>query len=93
VALLYVADGDRIVVIGSNFGKRHDPAWSLNLLASPGATVTIDGVERAMRARLASSEEGERYWAEALRFWPGYGGYRKRAGREIRLFVLEPLVP
>jgi deazaflavin-dependent oxidoreductase (nitroreductase family) len=93
VALLYVADGDRVVVIGSNFGKRHDPAWALNLLASSEAVVTIDGAERAMRSRLATSEEGERYWAEALRFWPGYEGYRKRAGREIRVFVLEPLVP
>ena len=93
VALLYVADGDRVVVIGSNFGSRHDPAWALNLLASSEATVTIDGVERTMRSRLVTTEERERYWAQALRFWPGYEGYRKRAGREIRVFVLEPVVP
>ncbi len=44
-----------------------------------------------MASRRAGREERERYWAEALRFWPGYEGYRRRAGREIRMFVLEPI--
>lgn len=89
-ALLYVADGDRAVVIASNFGRSSHPAWSLNLLANPTATLTIDGVARPIQARVATPEETERYWREALRFWPGYDGYRRRAAREIRLFVLEP---
>jgi len=42
-------------------------------------------------ARRATEDELERYWADALRFWPGYEGYRKRAGREIRVFVLDPV--
>ena len=89
-ALLYVADGDKAVVIASNFGRCNHPAWSLNLLAQPVATLTVDGIPRGVSARLATPEERERYWQEALRFWPGYDGYRRRAGREIRLFVLEP---
>ena len=90
-ALLYVADGDRAVVIASNFGSRSHPAWSLNLLANPVATLTIDGVGRAVLARQATAGEREGYWRDARRFWPGYDGYRRRAGREIRLFVLEPV--
>ena len=90
VALLHVAEGDRVILIASNFGRRNHPGWSLNLLANSEAIVAVDGVERAMRSRLTTAEESERYWAEALRFWPGYEGYLKRAGREIRLFVLEP---
>ena len=89
-ALLYVGDGDRAVVIASNFGRKSHPAWSLNLLANPDATLTVDGIARPVRARVATAEERERYWREALRFWPGYEGYSRRAGREIRLFVLEP---
>jgi len=90
-ALLYVSDGGRAVVIASNFGRRNHPAWSLNLLAHPEAILTVDGFERAVRARLATDAERERYWRRALRFWPGYEGYRRRAGREIRMFVLEAL--
>lgn len=90
VPLLHVADGERIVVIASNWGRRRDPAWALNLEADPAARVSIDGVERSYRARRATPGERSRYWADAIRVWPGYDDYRARAGREIRVFVLEP---
>ncbi len=90
VPLLYVADGERVVVIGSNWGRRQHPAWALNLEAAAEAMVSVDGVTRALRPRRAEGDELERYWAAALEVWPGYEGYRRRAGREIRMFVLEP---
>lgn len=90
VPLLYVADGERVVLIGSNWGKSRHPAWALNLEAATEATITIGGASRVMTPRRASVDEFERYWRAALRFWPGYGDYRRRAGREIRMFVLEP---
>ena len=39
--LLYVRDGDRIIVAGSNWGQTHHPAWALNLKASPRARNTM----------------------------------------------------
>jgi deazaflavin-dependent oxidoreductase (nitroreductase family) len=90
VPLLHVRDGDRVVLIASNWGQRHHPAWALNLEAAGVATVAVGDAETEMTARRAAEDEFERYWAEALRFWPGYEGYRKRAGREIRMFVLDP---
>lgn len=88
-ALLYLADAEKTIVVASNFGRRDHPAWSLNLLADPRATLTVNGTARPVRARQATDAEHERYWAGAVRIWPGYEGYRRRAGREIRLFVLE----
>ena len=91
VPLLWVpGDGDSVVVIGSNWGRKSHPAWALNLDAESAATVAVDGVERPVRARRASGEERERYWAQAREVWPGYEGYSRRAGREIRVYVLEP---
>lgn len=90
VPLLHVADGDRVVLIASNFGRRDHPSWALNLEAASEATVAIDGAERRCRVRVATAEERERYWVEALRFWPGYEGYRRRVKREIKMFVLDP---
>jgi deazaflavin-dependent oxidoreductase (nitroreductase family) len=91
VALLYArADGDGLVVAASNWGRRQHPAWSANLGADPDITVTIDGVARPMRARRATAEELDRYWPRLTAIWPGYEGYRRRARREIRVFVLEP---
>lgn len=92
VPLLYVRDGDRVVLIASNWGQAHHPAWALNLDAAGEATVELPGDgARAMASRRATDEEFERYWADALEFWPGYEGYRRRASREIRMFVLDPL--
>lgn len=94
VPLLYVADGDRIVLIASNWGGRRHPAWALNLDAAPEARVTVNGVERRYRARRATPDERQRHWLEAVEVWPGYDDYRARAGRagrEIRVFVLEPV--
>lgn len=91
VPLLSVqGDGDSVVVIGSNWGRKRHPAWALNLDAEPAATVAVNGAERPVRARRASGEERERYWAQACEIWPGYEGYGRRAGREIRVYVLEP---
>ena len=90
VPLLHVADGERVILIGSNFGSPDHPAWALNLEAAGAASVAIDGVERAYSARAASTEERERYWEEALRVWPGYDGYRRRVTRELKMFVLDP---
>ena len=91
VPLLHVRDGERLVVIASNWGRSRHPAWALNLEAAGAATVDLgDGAAADMSARRATDDELERYWAAALRLWPGYEGYRRRAGREIRMFVLEP---
>ncbi|WP_433567095.1 nitroreductase/quinone reductase family protein [Nocardia sp. CA-151230] len=39
--LVYLRDGDRLVVLGSNFGQDHHPVWTSNLLAQSEATVTM----------------------------------------------------
>ncbi len=90
VPLLYVADGERVVLIASNWGQPNHPAWALNLDANDEARVSIDGVQRSYRSRRATPDEDDRYWREAVAFWPGYDDYRERARREIWVFVLEP---
>ena len=87
--LLHVADGEHLVVFASNWGKPRDPAWARELAAHPHVTVTIDGTARAAHARRAATAEAARYWPRAEAIWPGYAAYRRRAGREIPVFVLE----
>jgi deazaflavin-dependent oxidoreductase (nitroreductase family) len=88
--LLYVPDGDAFVVVGSNWGQAHHPAWALNLLANPAARVNVRGAEIAVRARLATGAERDRLWRLVVTAWPPYESYLKRAGgREIRVFRLE----
>lgn len=88
--LLYVADGDAYVVVGSNWGQARQPAWALNLLATPEATVTVKGDRIPVRARRVTGEERERLWRLVVSEWPPYEAYVQRAGgRPIHLFRLE----
>jgi deazaflavin-dependent oxidoreductase (nitroreductase family) len=89
--LLYVPDGDGYVVTGSNWGKKEQPAWALNLLAEPAATVTVRGARIPVRARAVEGAERDRLWGLLVAQWPAYQTYVRRAGgRNIRVFRLEP---
>jgi deazaflavin-dependent oxidoreductase (nitroreductase family) len=90
--LLFVRDGDRYVVTGSNWGQPRQPAWALNLLADPAATVTVAGRRIPVRARVVTGAERERLWRLLVSQWPAYETYVRRAGgRDIRVFLLEPV--
>jgi deazaflavin-dependent oxidoreductase (nitroreductase family) len=80
------------VVIASNFGREHHPAWSTNLLADPQATVEHRGGRSEVVARELDPAERDRVWPEAVRRWPGYATYRDATAgiRDIRMFALEP---
>jgi deazaflavin-dependent oxidoreductase (nitroreductase family) len=89
--LLYAPDGDGYVVIGSNWGQQRQPAWALNLLADPRASVALGGRRIPVRAHLATGAERERLLALLLAMWPAYETYRQRAGdRELMVFRLTP---
>lgn len=86
----YLRDGDRLIVIGSNWGQQHDPAWALNLVANPRASVQVGRKRWSVTARVTEGEERDRYWSEALKVWPAYDTYLERSGRNIKVFVLDP---
>ncbi len=51
VPLVGIPDGDRWVVIASNFGQAHHPAWYYNLKKNPQATVAPAWRHRRLRSR------------------------------------------
>jgi deazaflavin-dependent oxidoreductase (nitroreductase family) len=88
--LLGVPDGGAFIVIGSNWGGRRHPAWALNLLDQPDASIVHKGRRFPVRARLLSGADRERAWRLALRHWPAYQTYADRAGRRLHIFRLNP---
>lgn len=79
---------DTWLLVGSNFGRDHHPAWTANLIAHPDVEINWRGRDVPVRARLLEGEERGRAWEGALAFWPPYAAYQARIGREIRLFRL-----
>jgi deazaflavin-dependent oxidoreductase (nitroreductase family) len=89
VALLYVEDGDDLVVIGSKGGSDMPPAWFLNLEAEPSCTVQVGTRSFRALARVAAPPERARLWRKAVRAWPDYERYQARTRRRIPVVVLE----
>jgi deazaflavin-dependent oxidoreductase (nitroreductase family) len=88
--VLYGLHGDDPIVIGSNTGSDHPPAWALNLLADPEAVIQIRGERRLVRARVAEGEERAMLWGRMNAAYSGFDTYEARTDRDIRVFVLEP---
>ena len=92
--LLYVEDGEDLVVVASKGGFPRHPAWFHNLRAHPDTFVQVGPERRPVHARVADAAERDRLWAAAVRAYPGYEDYAARSkGREIPLVVLEPRRP
>ena len=88
--LLYLQDGDRYIVVGSYGGAPHHPAWWLNLLADPAATIQVGSTELRVRAREAAGDERARLWQGLLEIYAPYDAYKARTTRTIPVVILEP---
>jgi deazaflavin-dependent oxidoreductase (nitroreductase family) len=88
--LLYVKDGEDFVLMASNGGADRHPAWYLNLMANPDATVEIGDREARVRAEEAHGEEKAHLWQKMVEMYPTYDDYQKKTQREIPLLVLHP---
>jgi deazaflavin-dependent oxidoreductase (nitroreductase family) len=88
--LLSVEDGGRFVTIASAGGAPRHPAWYLNLLADPAATIQLGRRTIAVRARTASPDERARLWALATELYPPYDAYQAKTSREIPVVILTP---
>jgi deazaflavin-dependent oxidoreductase (nitroreductase family) len=90
--LVALPEGDRLVVIASNYGQRRNPAWYHNLRANPRATVAFDGVTREVVARELEGPERERQYERGIEIYPGWTTYRTRAAhRRIPVLELTPV--
>ena len=88
--LIYLADGDDLILVASKGGSAHHPLWYLNITANPEVDVEIGTERRPMRARDATSEEKQRYWPRLNEIYPPYDSYQARTAREIPVVVLSP---
>ena len=87
--LLYIRDGDDVVIVASKGGYAKHPAWFHNLRANPDTTVQIGSERRPVHARVATPEERKRLWPKAVKAYGDYAHYQERTDREIPLIILE----
>ena len=91
VPLLYLRDGEDLVLVASNGGTASHPTWWLNLRANPVAKVEVGDRRLRVRAREASPAEKERLWPRLVEMYGGYEGYQQKTDREIPVVLLHPV--
>jgi deazaflavin-dependent oxidoreductase (nitroreductase family) len=92
VPVLGLPTTDGLVVIASNFGQHRHPGWYFNLRANPAGSVAVDGRSRGFRAVEVEGDRRREIWDQALRVYPGWSQYERRASnRQIAIFLLEPV--
>ena len=90
VPLLFIRDGDDLVVVASNGGMDWFPAWWLNLQEHSAAGIEIGRERRGVTASKADAERRAQLWPEFTRSYPNYLKYEARTTREIPLVILHP---
>jgi deazaflavin-dependent oxidoreductase (nitroreductase family) len=91
VAILgYFEDGHNLVTMAMNGWAEPEPAWWLNLQASPDTTVDLPDGQRAVHARAAIGDERARLWARWAVYDKDLDAYAARRSRETAVVVLEP---
>jgi deazaflavin-dependent oxidoreductase (nitroreductase family) len=87
--LAYSKDGDRIVLIASFAGGPRNPAWYINLVANPVATVELGSERFQVRAVVTSGEERQRLYNSQAQQMPIFFDYQKKTTRQIPVVILE----
>ncbi len=88
--LLYFEVGEpgEYIVVASNYGQDHDPAWFLNVVAEPQVSVEITGERFAAEARVAEREEGIALYDKVAAANSRFAAYRAATERVIPVVAL-----
>ena len=89
--LLYLRDGERLVVVASKGGFSSHPAWYRNVEANPRVSVELAGERREMRAKRASATEKAALWPRLVAMYRDFDDYQARTDREIPVVILSPV--
>lgn len=91
VVVGYLQDGDNLITLAMNGWGAAEPAWWLNLQATPEATAQVrGGPPREVRARAAQGAERERLWSRWREIDKNLDEYAALRPAETAVVVLEP---
>lgn len=89
--VFYLRDGERVVLVASNAGSSHDPAWLMNARANPHVSISDHGKVQQMILRVASDEEETVLWPKLLEVFPNWQDGLDCCRRKIPVIVLDPV--
>ena len=88
--LVYMTDGDDVIVVASMGGRDENPQWFGNLKANPDVHIELGPERRAVRAVVAGPEEKARLWPKLVEAYADFDAYQSWTDREIPVIILKP---
>lgn len=90
VPLVYVRDGDDLIVVPANAGADRAPGWWLNLRARRAGVAVLGPERRRVRPLEATGADRERLWALVAAVSP-LEDYQRQTARRIPVVRLAPV--
>jgi deazaflavin-dependent oxidoreductase (nitroreductase family) len=87
--VMYLPDGERMVIFASKAGAPTNPAWYHNLLANPAATVEVGEDTVKATAVVTTGEERNRLFDRQAGLHPQFKEYAQKTTRQIPVIALE----
>lgn len=87
--LLFLRDGDRVILVASQGGRAANPMWYLNLKANPAVTFQIGAQVLSLTARDATADERAGYWPRLTAMYPDFDDYQSYTDRVIPVVVCQ----
>jgi deazaflavin-dependent oxidoreductase (nitroreductase family) len=87
--VVYLQDGDRMVIFASKGGAPNNPGWYHNLRVNPSATVEVGSEKVDVDAVVTEGEERERLFRRQAEIFPQFADYEQKTTRQIPVVALE----
>ncbi len=93
VPLLYLKQGEEVVMTASKGGMSKLPVWYRNVVAADTVDIQIGSDKKTYRMREASAEEEGQLWPQLEDMYPEYKDYRARVEgvRNIPVLIFSPV--
>ena len=89
--MMFIPDGDRLLVIASNAGAPIHPDWYRNLVAHPEVTVEVGNETFKAIATVTEGLERQRLWSRVVELYPFFADHQAKTSRQIPVIVLRRL--
>lgn len=87
--LVFLQDGERMVVVGSLAGYDQHPTWYLNITADKNCWVQKDRDQFVCTARDVTDAERAALWPKLDQVFPAWGYFQKQTDRPFPMVILE----
>ena len=86
--MMYIPNGDRLIVLASNAGATNHPDWYHNLVAHPQVTVEAKGETFTATATVTAGAERQQLWDMVVAQYPFFSEHQAKITRQIPLILL-----